>query len=134
MEWPLDDALEDEEEECVSEENELPAKEEFSVEENFSADFEPENLSCEDMEYFCSKGEEEGTRDVGDLDVDGQTEKPRHPPLEPEDWDGPSKAPCYVKTSEAEKFVCNSWLVFSLRRGVRGPRKVSEEKVRDSTM
>ncbi|XP_018618537.2 zinc finger protein ZFPM2a [Scleropages formosus] len=97
---PLDDALEDEEEECVSEENELPAKEEFSVEENFSADFEPENLSCEDMEYFCSKGEEEGTRDVGDLDVDGQTEKPRHPPLEPEDWDGPRELDIFNKDGE----------------------------------
>lgn len=54
---PLEDGLEEEEEECVSEENELLAKEEFSVEENFNAEFETENMSCEDMEYFCNKGE-----------------------------------------------------------------------------
>lgn len=53
---PLEDGLEEEEEECVSEENELLAKDEFSVEENFSAEFEAENMSCEDMEYFCNKG------------------------------------------------------------------------------
>lgn len=55
---PLEDGLEEEEEECVSEENELLAKDEFSVEENFSAEFEAENMSCEDMEYFCNKGED----------------------------------------------------------------------------
>lgn len=54
---PLEDGLEEEEEECVSEENELLAKDEFSAEENFPAEFEPENMSCEDMEYFCNKGE-----------------------------------------------------------------------------
>lgn len=54
---PLEDGLEEEEEECVSEGNELLAKDEFSAEENFSAEFEPENMGCEDMEYFCSKGE-----------------------------------------------------------------------------
>jgi len=53
---PLEDGLEEEEEECVSEENELLAKDEFSAEENFSGEFEAENMSCEDMEYFCSKG------------------------------------------------------------------------------
>lgn len=54
---PLDDGLEEEEEECVSEGNELAAKEEFSAEENFTTDFETENLGCEDMEYFCAKGQ-----------------------------------------------------------------------------
>lgn len=54
---PLDDGLEEEEEECVSEGNELAAKEEFSAEENFTTDFETENLGCEDMEYFCTKGQ-----------------------------------------------------------------------------
>lgn len=54
---PLDDGLEEEEEECVSEGNELAAKEEFSAEENFTTDFEAENLGCEDMEYFCAKGQ-----------------------------------------------------------------------------
>lgn len=55
---PLEDGLEEEEEECVSEENELLAKDEFSVEENFTTEFETENMSCEDMEYFCNKGED----------------------------------------------------------------------------
>ena len=54
---PLDDGLKDEEEECVSDGNELVAKDEFSVEENFTADFEADNLTCEDMEYFCNKGQ-----------------------------------------------------------------------------
>lgn len=54
---PLEDGLEEEEEECVSEENELLAKDEFSAQENFSAEFEPENISCQDMEYFCNQGE-----------------------------------------------------------------------------
>ncbi|KAK7886495.1 hypothetical protein WMY93_026116 [Mugilogobius chulae] len=48
---PLEDGLEEEEEECVSEGNELLTKDEFS------AEFEAENMGCEDMEYFCSKGE-----------------------------------------------------------------------------
>lgn len=54
---PLEDGLEEEEDECVSEGNELAAKEEFSAEENFAADFEAENLGCEDMEFFCAKGQ-----------------------------------------------------------------------------
>ncbi|XP_061632989.1 zinc finger protein ZFPM2a isoform X3 [Phyllopteryx taeniolatus] len=54
---PLEDGLEEEDEECVSEENELLAKDEFSAEENFPAEFDTENMSCEDMEYFCGKGE-----------------------------------------------------------------------------
>lgn len=54
---PLEDGLEEEEEECVSEENEMLAKDEFSAEENFTAEFESGNMSCEDMDYFCNKGE-----------------------------------------------------------------------------
>lgn len=54
---PLEDGLEEEEEECVSEENELLAKDEFSAEENLTAEFESENMNCEEMEYFCNKGE-----------------------------------------------------------------------------
>ncbi|XP_035239808.1 zinc finger protein ZFPM2a [Anguilla anguilla] len=97
---PLEDGLEEEEEECVSEENELLAKDEFSVEENFSADFEPENLSCEDMEYFCNKGEEDGSRETGESDVDGQNEKSRRALLEPEDWDGPRELDVFHKEGE----------------------------------
>lgn len=54
---PLDDGLEEEEEECVSEGNELATKDEFSAEENFTTDLETENIGCEDMEYFCAKGQ-----------------------------------------------------------------------------
>lgn len=53
---PLEDAIEDEEEECLSEENDIISKEDFPLEESFSAEFEPENLSCEEVEYFCNKG------------------------------------------------------------------------------
>ncbi|XP_069050993.1 zinc finger protein ZFPM2a isoform X1 [Lepisosteus oculatus] len=97
---PLEDALQDEEEECLSEENDIITKEEFSVEENFSTDFEPENLSCEDMEYFCSKGEEEGTQGAVESDGDGQSEKARLPPLETGDWDGPGELEAFQKDGE----------------------------------
>ena len=53
---PLEDAIEDEEEERLSEENDTVSKEDFPLEESFSAEFEPENLSCEEVEYFCNKG------------------------------------------------------------------------------
>ncbi|KAK2524267.1 hypothetical protein Q9966_011681 [Columba livia] len=55
---PLEDAIEDEEEECLSEENDTVSKEDFPLEESFSAEFEPENLSCEEVEYFCNKGKD----------------------------------------------------------------------------
>ncbi|CAG6016026.1 unnamed protein product [Menidia menidia] len=88
---PLEDGLEEEEEECISEENELLAKDEFTAEENFTAEFETENMSCEDMEYFCNKGEEDGNREAGDAEMEGQGEKSRHAAVGPEEWDGPSK-------------------------------------------
>ncbi|XP_071391837.1 zinc finger protein ZFPM2-like, partial [Centroberyx affinis] len=97
---PLEDGLEEEEEECVSEENELLAKDEFSVEENFSAEFETENMSCEDMEYFCNKGEEDGNREAGESEMDGQSEKTRHPAAGPEDWDGPRELDAFLKDGE----------------------------------
>ncbi|XP_056458969.1 zinc finger protein ZFPM2a [Gadus chalcogrammus] len=96
---PLEDGLEEEEEECVSEENELMAKDEFSTEENFSAEFETENMSCEDMEYFCNKGEGDANREAGD-EMDTQSEKTRHPPAGLEDWDGPSELDSYPKDGE----------------------------------
>ncbi|XP_066501407.1 zinc finger protein ZFPM2a isoform X2 [Hoplias malabaricus] len=96
---PLDDGLEEEEEECVSDGNELVAKDEFSVE-NFSADFETENLACEDMEYFCNKGEENSSREMGDTDMEGQNDKARHPPLESEEWDGPRELDLLNKDGE----------------------------------
>ncbi|XP_046898814.1 zinc finger protein ZFPM2a [Hypomesus transpacificus] len=97
---PLEDGLEEDEEECVSEDNELMAKEEFSVEENFSAEFESENMSCEDMEYFCNKGEEDGSRETGESDMDGHNEKTRNPTIGPEDWDGPRELDAFLKDGE----------------------------------
>nr|XP_061805094.1 zinc finger protein ZFPM2-like [Nerophis lumbriciformis] len=97
---PLEDGLEEEEEECISEENELLAKVEFSAEENFSAEFETENMSCGDMGYFCSKGEEDGNRETGDPEVDGQAEKTRHAAVGLDEWDGPRDLDAYLKDGE----------------------------------
>lgn len=52
---PLEDAIE-EEEECPSEGTDIISKGDFSLEESFSTEFGPENLSCEEVEYFCNKG------------------------------------------------------------------------------
>uniref|UniRef100_A0A8C2BU64 Zinc finger protein, FOG family member 2a n=1 Tax=Cyprinus carpio TaxID=7962 RepID=A0A8C2BU64_CYPCA len=97
---PLDGGLEEEEEECISDANELTAKEEFSVEENFPADFEPDSLTCEDMEYFCSKGEENGNREIGETEMETDSEKTRNPPLEQEEWDGPRELDLFNKDGE----------------------------------
>uniref|UniRef100_A0A9J7XKE1 Zinc finger protein, FOG family member 2a n=2 Tax=Cyprinidae TaxID=7953 RepID=A0A9J7XKE1_CYPCA len=97
---PLDGGLEEEEEECISDANELTAKEEFSVEENFPADFEPDSLTCEDMEYFCSKGEENGNREIGETEMETDSEKTRNPPQEQEEWDGPRELDLFNKDGE----------------------------------
>ncbi|KAA0702766.1 Zinc finger protein ZFPM2 [Triplophysa tibetana] len=86
---PLDGGVEEEEEECIADGNELTTKDEYSMDENFAADFETDNLTCEDMEYFCGKGEENGSREMGDTEMEVESEKGRPPPLEPEEWDGP---------------------------------------------
>uniref|UniRef100_A0A3B3ID28 Zinc finger protein, FOG family member 2a n=1 Tax=Oryzias latipes TaxID=8090 RepID=A0A3B3ID28_ORYLA len=86
---PLEDGLEEEEEECVSEENEMLAKDEFSAEENFTAEFESGNMSCEDMDYFCNKGETEG-----------QGENGRHATVGPDEWDGPRELDAFLKDGE----------------------------------
>ncbi|VTJ51629.1 Hypothetical predicted protein, partial [Marmota monax] len=52
---PLEDAIEDEEEECPSEETVIISKGDFPLEESLSTEFGPENLSCEEVEYFCNK-------------------------------------------------------------------------------
>ncbi|EPY77904.1 hypothetical protein CB1_001161012 [Camelus ferus] len=52
---PLEDAIEEEEEECPSEEADVISKGDFPLEESFSTEFGPENLSCEEVEYFCNK-------------------------------------------------------------------------------
>nr|XP_009680615.1 PREDICTED: zinc finger protein ZFPM2 isoform X2 [Struthio camelus australis] len=86
---PLEDAIEDEEEECLSEENDIISKEDFPLEGSFSAEFEPENLSCEEVEYFCNKGNEEGIQEAAESDGDARSEKPGQLTVETEDWDGP---------------------------------------------
>ncbi|XP_077383600.1 zinc finger protein ZFPM2a isoform X1 [Festucalex cinctus] len=97
---PLEDGLEEEDEECVSEENELLAKDEFSVEENFPAEFDTENMSCEDMEYFCNKGEDDVNREAGEQEVDSQAEKTRHASVGPDEWDGPRELDGFLKDGE----------------------------------
>nr|XP_055067068.1 zinc finger protein ZFPM2a isoform X2 [Misgurnus anguillicaudatus] len=97
---PLDGGVEEEEEECVSDGNELATKEEFLVEENFAADFETDNLTCEDMDYFCGKGEENGSREMGDTEMEVESERGRPPPLEPEEWDGPRELDLFNKDGE----------------------------------
>lgn len=52
---PLEDAIE-EEEEYPSEETDIVSKGDFPLEESFSTELGPENLSCEEVEYFCNKG------------------------------------------------------------------------------
>lgn len=53
---PLEDAIEDEDEEYPSEEAEGIPKGDFPLEESFPTDFGPENLSCEEVDFFCNKG------------------------------------------------------------------------------
>ncbi|KAJ8334443.1 hypothetical protein SKAU_G00400820 [Synaphobranchus kaupii] len=79
----LDNGQEAENEQCLSEENELTANRDFTVEENGSADFEPEN--SDDMESSCNQGE-----DVASQVGNSVGQKYRPPLLEPEVWDGPS--------------------------------------------
>ncbi|XP_072426703.1 zinc finger protein ZFPM2a isoform X2 [Chiloscyllium punctatum] len=54
---PLEDTIEDDEEECLSEENDTISRGDYTLDENFSADYGSEHLSCEETEYYCSKGE-----------------------------------------------------------------------------
>ncbi|KAJ8268349.1 hypothetical protein COCON_G00135210 [Conger conger] len=82
--WLLENGQEEENEECVSEENDLTANKGFTVEENCSTDYEPEN--SKDLESSCHKGEDVASH-VGDGTGVGQ--KYRRPPIDPEAWDGP---------------------------------------------
>ncbi|KAJ8785097.1 hypothetical protein J1605_007653 [Eschrichtius robustus] len=86
---PLEDAIEEEEEECPSEETDITSKGDFPMEESFSTEFGPENLSCEEVEYFCNKGDDEGVQETAESDGDTQSEKPGQPGVEIDDWDGP---------------------------------------------
>ncbi|XP_030073829.1 zinc finger protein ZFPM2 isoform X1 [Microcaecilia unicolor] len=96
---PLEDAIEDEVEECLSEENDF-SKEDIPVEENFSAEFEPENLSCENVEYFCNKGDEEGNQEAAESDGDAHSEKTLKPLGDADGWDGPGELEVVQKDGE----------------------------------
>nr|XP_033789705.1 zinc finger protein ZFPM2 isoform X4 [Geotrypetes seraphini] len=95
---PLD-AVEDEVEESLSEENDV-SKEDIPVEESFSADFEPENLSSEDVEYFCNKGDEEGNQEAAESDGDAQSEKTLKPLADVDGWNGPGELEVVQKDGE----------------------------------
>ncbi|GCC30687.1 hypothetical protein chiPu_0009141 [Chiloscyllium punctatum] len=82
---PLEDTIEDDEEECLSEENDTISRGDYTLDENFSADYGSEHLSCEETEYYCSKGDEDGVRETAQSDG----EKPGRSNLEHEDWNGP---------------------------------------------
>uniref|UniRef100_A0A6I8PHJ7 Zinc finger protein ZFPM2 n=1 Tax=Ornithorhynchus anatinus TaxID=9258 RepID=A0A6I8PHJ7_ORNAN len=97
---PLEDAIEDEEEEYLSEENDITSKGDFPLEESFSTEFGPENLSCEEVEYFCNKGEEEGIHEAAELDGDTLSEKPVQLGVETDDWDGPGELEVFQKDGE----------------------------------
>ncbi|XP_078254004.1 zinc finger protein ZFPM2a isoform X3 [Rhinoraja longicauda] len=53
---PLEDTVEDDEEECLSEENDAINGGDYAQEENFSTEYGSEHLSCEETEYYCDKG------------------------------------------------------------------------------
>lgn len=42
---------------------------------------------------FNILGEDTSNREIGETDMEGQNDKTRPPPLEAEEWDGPSKCP-----------------------------------------
>lgn len=87
---PLEDAIEDEEEECPSEEAEVITKD-FPMEESFPTELGPENLSCEEVEFFCNKGDGEGIQELVESDGDNHSDKPGQPGVETDDWDGPGE-------------------------------------------
>ncbi|KAL6039731.1 hypothetical protein STEG23_000343 [Scotinomys teguina] len=107
-EGPLEDAIEDEDEEYPSEEAEGIPKGDFPLEESFPTDFGPENLSCEEVEFFCNKGDDEGTQQPAESDGDSHSDKPGQPGVDTDDWDGPDKnilkmrTPCDMCPSTVE--------------------------------
>uniref|UniRef100_UPI00398F7DBA zinc finger protein ZFPM2a isoform X3 n=1 Tax=Pristiophorus japonicus TaxID=55135 RepID=UPI00398F7DBA len=93
---PLEDTVEDDEEECLSEENDTISRGDYALEENFSADYGSEHLSCEEAEYYCGKGDEDGSRETAESDG----EKPGQSNLELEDWNGPGELEIFQKNGE----------------------------------
>ncbi|XP_068093927.1 zinc finger protein ZFPM2 isoform X2 [Hyperolius riggenbachi] len=97
---PLEDAIEDEEEDCLSEENDVVSKEDFPLEGSFTSEFEPENMTCEDVEYFCNKGDEEGSHGTAESDGEAQSEKTPQAEIAVEGWDGPGELEAFQKDGE----------------------------------
>ncbi|XP_078073256.1 zinc finger protein ZFPM2a [Mustelus asterias] len=93
---PLEGTAEDDEEECLSEENDIISRGDYTLDENFSADFGSEHLSCEEAEYYCGKGDEDGSRET----VESDGEKPGQSNLELEDWNGPGELEIFQKNGE----------------------------------
>ncbi|XP_041045501.1 zinc finger protein ZFPM2a isoform X2 [Carcharodon carcharias] len=93
---PLEGTFEDDEEECLSEENDTISRGDYTLEENFSADYGSEHLSCEEAEYYCGKGDEDGSRETAESDG----EKPGRSNLELEDWNGPGELEIFQKNGE----------------------------------
>ncbi|XP_051879891.1 zinc finger protein ZFPM2a isoform X3 [Pristis pectinata] len=90
---PLEDTVEDDEEECLSEENDAINGGDYTQEENFSAEYGSEHLSCEETEYYCDKGDEDGSQETAESDG----EKPGQSNLELEDWNGPDELEIFQK-------------------------------------
>ncbi|XP_055490886.1 zinc finger protein ZFPM2a isoform X2 [Leucoraja erinacea] len=84
---PLEDTVEDDEEECLSEENDAINGGDYAQEENFSTEYGSEHLSCEETEYYCDKGDEDGSQETAESDG----EKPSQSNLEREAWNGPDE-------------------------------------------
>lgn len=73
----------------------------------------------------CLAGEEDGNREPGESEMDGQGEKTRHASVVPDEWDGPSKKVLYIAFLDilqhaADNFI---WLITKLQ--VLSQRKVS---------
>lgn len=97
---PLEDAIEDEEEDCGSEENDIITKEDFPLEESFTTEFEPENMTCEDVEYFCNKADEEGSHETAELDGETLSDKTVQTGAVDDGWDGPGELEAFQKDGE----------------------------------
>ncbi|XP_075681948.1 zinc finger protein ZFPM2 isoform X1 [Rhinoderma darwinii] len=97
---PLEDAIEDEEEDCQSEENDIITKEDFPLEGSFTTEFEPENMTCEDVEYFCNKADEEGNQDTAELDGETLSDKTLQAGTVADGWDGPGELEAFQKDGE----------------------------------
>lgn len=50
-------------------------------------------LHTAEVDFCCLAGEEDGNREPGESEMDGQGEKTRHSSAVPDEWDGPSKTP-----------------------------------------